>query len=31
MSVDELLNPPEENVFTEDPTDEDSCVATLKT
>ncbi|KAF1778846.1 hypothetical protein GQ600_9900 [Phytophthora cactorum] len=25
MSVDELLNPPEENVLMEDPTDEDYC------
>ncbi|RAW43053.1 hypothetical protein PC110_g826 [Phytophthora cactorum] len=25
MSVDELLNPPEENVLMEDPTDEDFC------
>ncbi|KAG4063379.1 hypothetical protein PC123_g1850 [Phytophthora cactorum] len=25
MSVDELLNPPEENVLIEDPTDEDFC------
>ncbi|KAG3084321.1 hypothetical protein PI124_g18696 [Phytophthora idaei] len=24
-SVDEMLNPPEENVFIEDPTDEDFC------